>query len=359
MTGGEIVPVAAKAVHSAAEKALDDAADKAVLQQLAVDSPNMKAAAESYARRVAIKEALLLRVYQPIAKYLGVSRDYFDTQFHEDLAEKVADIPEEHLTTPSPSVAIPAMQGLSYSIEEPDLKAMYLSLLATATDQRVAVDAHPSFAEVIKQLSPGEASLLLDTLRTGTLPAMRVNRKAAEGSGGTVEMNCLLPFLADDGSTPREQESLGIWVDNWVRLGLITVDYARSLVDEAAYAWAEGRPEVKRLASGDSRGMDSLDFEKGIVLATDFGRRFLSGLRTTAWPWKAHLGCHPGQLQRTGRRRKLPNLVHFEDTRRTVTQDVHIRVRSAANDAEGRLWRSGTGSAAQALSYPSSDSASR
>jgi hypothetical protein len=155
MTGGEIVPVA-RAAQSIAQHALTEGDDKKQLQELARESPNMKAAAESYARRVAVKQSVLLKLYQPLAKFLGVSRNYFDTQFHSDMADKVANIPDEHLTTPAASVAIPAMQGLSYSVEEPDLKEMYLDLLATATDQRVKDNAHPSFAEIIKQLSPAE-----------------------------------------------------------------------------------------------------------------------------------------------------------------------------------------------------------
>lgn len=278
MTGGELIPVA-QATASLAKKALDDSADTASLQSLAADSPNMKAAAETYARRVAVKQAVLLQVYQPLARYLGISREYFDTQFHADMGEKVVNIPEEHLATPSPSVAIPAMQGLGYSIDEPELKEMYLALLATATDDRVAEDAHPSFAEIIKQLSPREASLLLSTLRREVRAVVRLMRKAKEGTGETTEMNYLLPLVQGaDHSLPSELPSLPVWMDNWVRLGLIEVDYGRSLVDESQYAYVEERPEFKRLAAQDSRGKDSLSVGRGIIRATDFGKRFLAAV---------------------------------------------------------------------------------
>ncbi len=299
MTGGELVP-AAQATASLAKKALDDSADLASLQSLAVDSPNMKAAAESYARRLAVKEAVLLRIYQPLARFLGISREYFDTEFHADMAKKVADIPEDHLATPSPSVAIPAMQGLGYSINEPELKELYLALLATATDDRVAEDAHPSFAEVIKQLSPREARLLLETLRREVSAVVRLMRKADEGGGETTEMNYLIPLVrVTDPNQPSEVPSLPLWMDNWIRLGLIEVDYTRSLVDIEEYAYVEERPEYKRLADKDPRGKDSLNVGRGIVRATDFGKRFLSAVSYDG----VSLEGAPGAVESPRRRR--------------------------------------------------------
>lgn len=277
MTGGEIVPVA-KVAASAVTKAVDDKDDKTALQELAAESPNMKAAAESYARRVAIKQAVLLRVYQPLALFLGVSRDYFDTEFHEDMAKKLAEIPEEYLATPSPSVAIPAMQGLSYSLEEPNLKEMYLNLLATATDDRMKENAHPSFADIIKQLSPREASLLLDTLRSGLLPVVRLMRTVEEGVSGVLMVNYLLPLADTNTGEPAEEPSLPVWIDNWIRLRLIEVDYGQYLTDEDRYAWVEGRPEFVRLEQDDQRGKDGIDVGRGSLRATDFGARFLAAV---------------------------------------------------------------------------------
>ena len=277
MTGGEIVPVA-KLAASAVTKAVDDKDDKTALQELAAESPNMKAAAESYARRVAIKQAVLLRVYQPLAHFLGVSRDYFDTEFHEDMAKKLAEIPEEYLATPSPSVAIPAMQGLSYSLEEPNLKEMYLNLLATATDDRMKENAHPSFADIIKQLSPREASLLLNTLRSGLLPVVRLMRTAEEGVGRVLMVNYLLSLADTNTGELAEEPSLPVWIDNWIRLGLIEVDYGRYLADEDRYAWVEGRPEFVRLEQDDQRGKDGIDVGRGSLRATDFGTRFLAAV---------------------------------------------------------------------------------
>lgn len=271
------MPVAAAAV-SLGKKALADGDDKKPLQSLAISSPNMKAAAESYARRVALKEGVLLKVYQPLARFLGVSREYFETDFQADLAGKLADIPEERLSTPSPSVAIPAMQGLAYSVDAPDLKDMYLSLLATATDERVKDDAHPSFAEIIKQLSPPEANLLLEVLRAEALPVVRLLRKASEGDGGIFVANHILALHDTVTHAPTEVPYITFWVDNWIRLRLIDVDYSRRMVATSRYDWAEERPEYSRLAEADPRGVESLEVERGVLSVTEFGARFLKAV---------------------------------------------------------------------------------
>ena len=277
MTGAEMVPVA-KVAASIAKKAVSDKDDKQKLQELAIKSPNMEAAAESYARRVAVKEAVLLKVYQPLARFLGVTRNYFDTEFHSDMAQKVADIPEEYLTTPSPSVAIPAMQGLGYSVDEPELKEMYLNLLATATDDRVKEAAHPSFAEIIKQLSPGEANLLLESLRQGSMAVGRLMRKAESGEGGTLATEHIIQLVESETGLPAEELSIAVWIDNWIRLGLVEVDYSRAFVALARYDYIEKRPEFARLAESDARGKESLTVEKGILRSTNFGSRFLEAV---------------------------------------------------------------------------------
>lgn len=272
MIGSEIVPVV-KAAATAGKAALSDDDVKKELLELAKESPLLKSAAEKYAQRVAVKQAILLKLYQPLARILGVAREYFDDDFAREMAEKTAHIPEERLTTPAASVAVPAMQGLSYSLDEPDLKEMYLNLLATATDASVSEQAHPSFSEIIKQLSAAEARLLLNVLDVGLLPIVRLRRKPPEGPGAVDALSHLLD-IRDAAQAPREQPSLPVWIDNWIRLGLIEVDYSRHLVEDTRYAWVEDRPEFIRLQDLDERGAAAIETQKGIAKATDFGARF-------------------------------------------------------------------------------------
>ncbi|MCG8333899.1 MAG: DUF4393 domain-containing protein, partial [Proteobacteria bacterium] len=62
-------------------------------------------------------------------------------------------VPKERITTPDPDVAVPALEALRYS----KLRENFALLLATSMDSSVAEAAHPSFVEILKQLTSDEA----------------------------------------------------------------------------------------------------------------------------------------------------------------------------------------------------------
>jgi hypothetical protein len=275
MTGGEIA-AAGKAVEAVGKKVLaEDEKTKDVLLRTAEDTPEMKAAARSMAARVAVKERVKLKLYQPFARMLGVSKAYFEDTFPLDMAAKIADIPEEHLITPPASVAVPALLGLSYTFEEPSLKDLYLNLLTTASDDRSAGQAHPAFADIIKQLSSSEAQLLNQMLpfAVTNVPVARVMERIADPSGAVqVRISHLLPIFDSQGD-PEEYPQVSTWVDNWQRLGLVSATYRDFVVGgDNAYDWVEARPEYIRLV--EDPHVAELTFDKGVLKATDFGWQF-------------------------------------------------------------------------------------
>ena len=282
MTGAEILPIqVTKATIAAAQKALaEDQSVNKQLREIANDSPTMKVAAEKYARRIAIKQSLLLKLYQPLAKWAGFSKTYFESDFASDMAEKISDIPDADLTSPPPSVAVPAMQGLGYSLDEPMLKEMYLNLLATATDSRRGDEAHPSFAEIIRQLSGPEAALLSGCLPLGNVAIVQVRKIESPISGGgfTVLQNHIVPISDDDTHQPVEEASAAVWVDNWMRLGLVTVRYDEHFVTKGRYIWAEERPEVLRHREEHESDTVEIEIHEGILHVTDFGQRFAAAV---------------------------------------------------------------------------------
>lgn len=80
--------------------------------------------------------------------------------FEDDLKEKIKDIPEENLQVPPTMIAGPTLEALRYTYDEAELREMYENLLASAMDTRIASQAHPSFVDAIKQMSPIDAQVL-------------------------------------------------------------------------------------------------------------------------------------------------------------------------------------------------------
>jgi len=76
------------------------------------------------------------------------------------LAEKLKDVPPEQLTSPDPRIAAPAIQALTYSMDDETIREMYANLLATDMQVDGKQHSHPAFVEVIKQMEPFDAKLL-------------------------------------------------------------------------------------------------------------------------------------------------------------------------------------------------------
>lgn len=76
------------------------------------------------------------------------------------VAEKLEDVPEERLCEPAPNVVAPAIQQLSHSFDSEELRKLYVNLLATSMDRERRNGAHPSFVNLIGQMTPDEAKIM-------------------------------------------------------------------------------------------------------------------------------------------------------------------------------------------------------
>lgn len=78
----------------------------------------------------------------------------------ESVREKIQAIPEEKLVEPEPYVAIPAMQQLSYCVNNEELRDLYANLLVSSMNADKKWQVHPAFVDIIKQLTPDEAKII-------------------------------------------------------------------------------------------------------------------------------------------------------------------------------------------------------
>ncbi len=88
------------------------------------------------------------------------SYDSIKSYISTSVSKKLENVPTENIVQPNPVVAVPAIEALRYTGHDETLREMYANLLANAIDVSTQENAHPSFVEIIKQLSPKEALLL-------------------------------------------------------------------------------------------------------------------------------------------------------------------------------------------------------
>lgn len=244
------------------------------------DNPNVKEAGNELGKTALILTKAINNALLPLAAVnfaFEKARAYFSTKFQHELENKASAIPPEQIIEPKASVAGPALQGLAFSHEEPDLKEMYLSLLASAMDGRIAQKAHPAFVEVIRQLTSVEAQLLHYILRSPTAIAIVEVQLVDVGPRSyKILLRHLLNLLDASTAQPSENPQLTAMVDNWIRLGLIQVDYEKYLSDDNQYSWVETRPEVIRFRTDRETEKEKVELQRGILNRTAFGEQFAS-----------------------------------------------------------------------------------
>src|SRR6516225_4176424 len=150
------------------------------------DSPHVKEAANNLGQTAVTLTKTINNVLVPLAAInfaFDKARAYFQGRFQQEIAEKACAIPPEHIVEPKASIAGPTLQGLAFTHEEPNLKELFLNLLATSMDGRVASEAHPAFVEIIKQLDSEDARLVQYTLRSENLvPIIQIRETFSNGA---------------------------------------------------------------------------------------------------------------------------------------------------------------------------------
>jgi len=76
------------------------------------------------------------------------------------VTNKLENVSEEDIIIPDATIAGPLLESLKYTGHKEELQEMYANLLASAMNKNSADNAHPSFVEIIKQLTSDEAILI-------------------------------------------------------------------------------------------------------------------------------------------------------------------------------------------------------
>jgi hypothetical protein len=134
---------------------------------------------------------------------------------------------------------------------------------------------HPAYSQIIRQLDVSEVELLSIVLSQEVVPVVVLTHQTPGDEGQyRLVRNLMNTYRGGKRWVIPEAES---WVNNWVRLGLVEVDYANFLTDPRGYSWVDGRPEMeshKQIAGAGS----IVDFEKGFLRRTAFGENFAAAV---------------------------------------------------------------------------------
>ena len=216
----------------------------------------------------AIRAALL-----PVEKWI-LSREYNLEATKKMLDEKLEKVPAELIQSPEPFIAVPAIQYISYCMDNDELRDMYANLLANSMNAIIKNGVHPAFVEIIKQLSPDEAKLLRHVYQAGTIPAIDICFRNEAGSGFTIYKN-----FSNIGNTAgcENPDNISSYFDNLIRLGLLQQSSAlSSLTNKELYEPLKKDPFVEKYQDKIENDGETYNrrCEEGFIRITAFGKLF-------------------------------------------------------------------------------------
>ena len=201
--------------------------------------------------------------------------------FRDSLEEKIEAIPNEKFSEPNTQIVTQALENAKYCVEEPELREMFARLIASTCNLDMINSIHPSFATIIKQLSPLEANLLCfhkDFRRPVMLTAYN-----AFNNSPRIRVITLASALEQ--FKPYPLELLSSCYDHFEGLGLMkiyendpfVIDPSTEITDSTLRVLEKNYLQLeKKLGKKASRKL-----ARGRIITTDFGENFLSSCVTS------------------------------------------------------------------------------
>jgi len=191
------------------------------------------------------------------------------------VSEKLQNVPEENIVTPPAHIAGPALESLRYTGSVYELKELYANLLASSMDINSTKGVHPSFVEIIKQLSSDEAKLLSAFLESSQEPIINIKNMREDDSGGRDHYR----YFTNIGEKYGLQELSQVpnYFDNLSRLGLIEIPDNYQLLGDNIYDHLESHPAVIQMKNKiDSEDGRKHEVVKTAIKVTGLGRQFIN-----------------------------------------------------------------------------------
>lgn len=213
---------------------------------------------------------LTLGQFSHWADKVRLKRAYNLEQFREKLLVSTNKIPSEKLIEPSIRITAQALEDSKYCISEEVLQDMFVSLISNSMNADFSDYIHPSFSEIIKQMSTLDAKIIA-LFKDESLPGLP-----------TCQYHVTLP---GDPNSPALPEHIfleipegaispnSVSLESLSRFGLISISYSQCLRDETKYEKFSTHQFYKDLQNHWPIGKISI--QKGVVKLTPLGRSFV------------------------------------------------------------------------------------
>jgi len=187
--------------------------------------------------------------------------------------KKIENTEEQSICEVAPEIGVPIAEKLTYVSNE-ELSEMYTELLANASKCHKANIAHPSFVNIINNISPDEAIFVRSIQKMSGIPFIEVRLKI-HGKNEWITLDPMKPGVSCLGEL-KYQKNIHAYISNLEGLGLIQIRTDIFMVGENIYEPLE--EDAKAIFSEIEKQHDdkSLTFLRGKIEITSFAKMFMN-----------------------------------------------------------------------------------
>lgn len=200
-------------------------------------------------------------------------REIYLEDYKKKINEKVSAVPEEKLQEPEIRIVGPAIEASKYYIEEEEFRKLFAELIASTCHTDVAKKVHPSFPEMIKQLTLLDIKILESLKKAQTFPCSDIYIQHQNNNVSSFYV-LLFDFKKCEVHFSQEEElSLIEVIDNLTRLGLLVKN---SNILELNYDYNQFKEHwLYKSISQTLPPEDKLNIKKYRIELTQLGRNFV------------------------------------------------------------------------------------
>lgn len=197
----------------------------------------------------------------------------------EIVKDVINDIPDSKKIKPEKRIFVPLIQQLSYSTDEEYMKTKYKNMLASTMNADKVEKVHPSFINILSQLSSDEIKILdsLPLVILNNVPIINMRMK----TNNQTDLGILqAKYFSDIGyGKCKFPENICKYIENLERLKLIEIPHGLYLTDNNIYDKLINHPFLDNIRKSNSLNNNvkiNYEYDKKIFRLTNFGLDFIS-----------------------------------------------------------------------------------
>lgn len=196
----------------------------------------------------------------------------------EKLRKELEKVNPANISEVPPEIGMPVLEKLSFVSDEV-LSQLFVNLLAKAADREQSHLAHPSFANIISNLSPDEGLLLIQLADSRRVPFIDGTLIRNSGEvGAPVDTLHLSPDFLPTLTFPNNYRA---YLSNLEGLGIIRIRRDVQLSNASGYAPMEKEFHSKYKSVETAKASRKAISTRGVIEVTEFGLLFTRAVRAS------------------------------------------------------------------------------